>query len=148
MTGRLSARTRFRSTTPTAIRRPGVVTPGHSEWKSYLDLDGDGRAEDDDRDVDGDGLRNVDEIRGLHDAEPTTPAGERSCGYEYVPTLPRPFQQPDYMAWDSDGDGVWDGNDDQDSDDVSNVDEIQAPFARCTAGQPTVARRRGTGRTS
>ena len=63
------------------------------------------------------------------------PAGEQ-CGYEYVPTLPRPIQQANYLAWDTDGDRVWDGSDDQDSDDVSNIDEIQPPFALCTPDSP------------
>ena len=63
------------------------------------------------------------------------PPGE-DCGYEYTPTLPRPFQQTDYLSWDSDGDGIWDGNDDQDSDDVSNVDEVVGPFAPCAPDSP------------
>ncbi len=52
----------------------------------------------------------------------------KECGYEYRPILPRVFQDPDYIDTDSDGDGVWDGNDDQDTDGVSNVDEVQPPF--------------------
>ena len=109
---------------------------GHPEYKSHLDLDGDGRLTDDERDVDGDGLGNYSEIRGLMNPG-FYPAGE-DCGYEYVPTLPRPFQQPNYLTWDADGDGVWDGNDDQDSDDVSNVDEVQPPYSPCTPESPAL----------
>jgi len=39
--------------------------------------------------------------------------------------------QPGYLDWDSDGDGIWDGNDDQDNDDVSNVDETRPPYQTC-----------------
>ena len=102
------------------------VGPGHPEYRDYLDFDGDGRLTDDERDADGDGLRNVDEIRALMWQE-HYPADEE-CGYAYTPVLPRDFLQVDYLETDSDGDGVWDGNDDQDNDGVSNVDEVQPPY--------------------
>ena len=101
------------------------VRPGHPEYRAYLDF-GNGQMTDDERDVDGDGLRNVDEIRLLM-WQKHYPTGEE-CAYEYKPILPRVFQDPDYLETDSDGDGIWDGNDDQDTDDVSNVDEVQPPF--------------------
>ncbi len=107
------------------------VVFGSDEYKGYLDLDGDGRLTDDERDVDGDGLGNVVEIRGLMRIG-YYPTGEE-CGYEYTPVLPRTFLEPDYLDWDSDGDGVWDGNDDQDNDDVSNVDEILPSYRSCPA---------------
>ena len=50
------------------------------------------------------------------------------CGYAYKPLLPVSFAALDYLNWDTDGDGVWDGDDDQDHDDVSNVDEILPPY--------------------
>ena len=103
-----------------------AVTAGHPEYRSYLDFDGDGRLTDDERDGDGDGLRNVDEIRGLMYIKHYPPGDD--CGYEYKPVLPRVFLQVNYLDTDTDGDGVWDGNDDQDSDDVSNVDEVQPPY--------------------
>ena len=42
---------------------------------------------------------------------------------------PLPFQQPDWLDKDSDGDGVLDGADDQDHDDVSNLNELSRLLA-------------------
>lgn len=98
------------------------VVPGHEEYKDFLDLDGDGRLTDDERDVDGDGLGNFVEIRGV--MRVGYYPNSQECGYRYDPVLPHLFLEPNYLDWDSDGDGVWDGNDDQDNDDVANVDEI------------------------
>lgn len=112
------------------------VTTEHPEYRTYLDFDGDGRLYDGERDVDGDGLRNVTELRGLMTIE-YYPEGSE-CGYQYEPLLPRPFPRVGYMDWDSDGDRVWDGDDDQDSDDVSNVDEVKPPHARCLADSPAL----------
>lgn len=99
-----------------------AIGPGHPEYRTSLDFDGDSRLTDNERDVDGDGLRNVDEIRALMWQEHYPPI--KDCGYLYRPVLPRVFLQVDYLDWDSDGDGVWDGDDDQDNDGVSNVDEV------------------------
>jgi hypothetical protein len=106
-----------------------AVNGSHPEYHWYLDIDRDGLLMDDERDVDGDGLGNVNEIRLLM-YEQHYPQDEE-CGYKYEPALPIVFLQPDYLDWDTDGDGVWDGNDDQDHDDVSNVDEIQPPYTMC-----------------
>jgi len=102
------------------------VGPGHPEYRDHLDSDGDGRLTDDERDVDGDGLSNFAEVRALMRQEhyPT----DEDCGYVYKPALPRTFLQVDFTDSDSDGDGVWDGNDDQDSDGVANADEIAPPY--------------------
>lgn len=102
------------------------VVAGHEAYEAYLDHDGDGQLTDDERDADGDGLGNQAEIRGTMTVK-HYPLG-RECGYEYLPALPRPFLEPDYLDWDTDGDGVWDGNDDQDADDVANADEISPPY--------------------
>ncbi len=107
---------------------------GSAEYRSYLDLDGDGRLTDDERDVDGDGLRNIDEIR-LMMYQGHYPPGD-TCGYEYKPVLPRSFQQVDWLNSDSDGDGIWDGNDDQDTDGVSNADEVAPPYQACENASP------------
>jgi hypothetical protein len=48
--------------------------------------------------------------------------------------------QVDWLDSDTDGDGVWDGNDDQDSDGVSNVDEILPPYQDCRPSSPAFAR--------
>jgi hypothetical protein len=100
---------------------------GSPEYKSYLDFDNDLRLTDDERDVDGDGLRNVDELHALMliDYYPKANKTDPTKDYGANPAIPRNFLQPDYLDWDSDGDGVWDGNDDQDNDDVANVDEIK-----------------------
>ena len=121
------------------------VRPGDPEYKSHLDVDPDPEPQltDDERDADGDGLSNHDELYKLMKVA-FYPEGEE-CGYEYTPQLPRVFLEPDYLDWDSDGDGVWDGNDDQDTDDVSNVDEIRRPYTECerrrAAARGWVARR-------
>jgi hypothetical protein len=111
-----------------------AIGPGNPEFRATLDFDGDGRLTDNERDVDGDGLRNVDEIRALM-WQQHYPPGD-SCGYEYKPVLPRSFLQVDYLDWDSDGDGVWDGDDDQDNDGVSNVDEVGPPYLECDHASP------------
>jgi len=108
------------------------VVAGDEEYKGYLDLDADGSLTDDERDADGDGLGNHTELRGATRIG-YYPAGE-GCGYRYDPAFPRAFLEPDYLDWDTDGDGVWDGNDDQDNDDVSNLDEILPPYT--VAGEP------------
>jgi hypothetical protein len=124
----------------------------------YLDFNGNGLT-DDERDADGDGLRNVDEAHGFPDAIPAgVPtetdnlgmmresyySGTQVCSpdatwsFEYKPILPRSFLEPDYLDWDTDGDRVWDGNDDQDNDGVSNVDEVRPPWGVCGEGQATI----------
>lgn len=130
-----------------------LVTRGSPEYRPYLDFNDDGILFDDERDADGDGLRNIDEShnRGAfdeNDAERGIPGTDTfllmkishysglpaPCDegtYEYKPVLPRPMLQPDYLDNDSDGDGVWDGNDDQDNDGVSNVDEVKPPHIDC-----------------
>ena len=117
-----------------------LVRDGDAEYHWWLDRDDNGVLTDDERDADGDGLGNIEEIGLLMD-ESYYPAvdedeGGKYCAYKYKPYRPRKFQKVDYLDWDTDGDGVWDGNDDQDNDDVSNIDEILpsgfAPaFTRC-----------------
>ena len=113
------------------------VTTGSTEYKSYLDFDGSGSLTDDERDADGDGLRNIDERHpGMNPdyfllMQENHYVNGDDCDFKYDPILPRPFLEPDYLDWDSDGDGVWDGNDDQDSDGVANVDEIKPPHGIC-----------------
>jgi hypothetical protein len=65
---------------------------------------------DDELDVDGDGIGNWDEIRGAFNAN-------QSKHIAYKPTL-------DWLDPDTDGDGLPDGQDDQDHDDISNAAEL------------------------
>lgn len=96
---------------------------------------GDGQPTDDERDADGDGLGNFDEIRGLM-AQGTYSTGPAAECYEYKPRLPRNFASVDYLEADTDGDGILDGNDDQDNDGVSNVDEIKPDYFPCGDSGP------------
>jgi hypothetical protein len=83
-------------------------TPTGQTW--WNDFDHNGVQSDDERDYDGDQLANIYELR--HYAfEPWRP---------WFPGTIR----PDWVDADTDGDGVTDGLDDQDHDDVSNIDEL------------------------
>jgi hypothetical protein len=76
---------------------------------------------DDEKDADGDRLGNWDETHGR------TTAGYWKANYpEENPqfTLATYYQQPDYLNPDSDADGILDGDDDQDHDDLNNVGEL------------------------
>ncbi len=102
--------------------RDGVVseTPKHPWLRAeatYYDHDGDGWLSDDERDEDADGMTNFQEAKhcmsrklwdGLYDKE-----------IRYY----RAYSGTDLADEDSDGDGVRDGADDQDADDVPNVME-------------------------
>ncbi|MGI8511425.1 MAG: hypothetical protein ACR2NH_02240 [Solirubrobacteraceae bacterium] len=82
-----------------------------------LDVDGSGALSDDERDADGDGLTNHWETHG-----PMT-QGYWATFWEAEKQYPVRWPQPDYLDRDSDGDGLRDGDDDQDADDVSNITE-------------------------
>ena len=83
------------------------VFPGVGQ--GYLDLNGNGQLSDDEKDVDGDGLGNYDEIRGRFDPR----------------NSPDPDKYPlDWLDTDTDGDKLADGPDDQDHDGFSNIEEI------------------------
>ena len=82
---------------------------GEGIWN---DFDYDGVLADDERDFDRDGLANIYEL-SAQDFEPWSPA--------FPGTI-----RPDITDPDTDGDGVLDGQDDQDHDDVSNIDELKA----------------------
>jgi hypothetical protein len=112
------------------VNRNGTVDAGprigyaHSEV-GYLDTHGpgasatpDGFLSDDERDEDADGLSNFTETRG-----------EISDGWfdaRYPTETPFPVKYADTKIDDpdSDGDGIRDGADDQDHDDVPNIDEL------------------------
>jgi hypothetical protein len=85
----------------------------------YYDLDLDGKLSDDERDEDADGLSNWIESHGFMNPEwwgTVYPAeAEFVIGYEGT----------DLAAGDTDGDGVVDGADDADHDDIPNVRELR-----------------------
>jgi hypothetical protein len=132
--------------TPPFVHPLGVYD---AKWAypTYPDfLEGPNRADgiwtDDERDGDNDGLNNYDETHGR--MNPNLWNGilgnEKRCGVEVKPwaepdgayygKFERPnlrFVVPDYLDPDTDGDGLLDGEDDQDHDDVPNFAELEHP---------------------
>lgn len=84
----------------------------------YYDFDEDGRLSDDERDEDADGLTNYDESHGR-----LLPAYWTAC-YVKEGAYPVPYAGTDLADADTDGDGVRDGADDQDHDDIPNLMEM------------------------
>jgi hypothetical protein len=91
-----------------------------SREANLTDVNGDGWISDDERDEDADGLSNLDELRGA-----MQPDYWNSC---YAATAESPFPisyaGTDLTNPDTDGDGIRDGADDQDHDDIPNVMEL------------------------
>jgi hypothetical protein len=84
----------------------------------YYDLDGNSWLADDERDEDADGLTNYDETHGR-----ITPEYWAGC-YSMERPYGIPYAAPRVDDADSDGDGVLDGADDQDHDDIPNLMEL------------------------
>jgi hypothetical protein len=82
------------------------------------DLDGDGYISDDERDEDADGLSNYDESHGR-----MLPGYWTTCYNQEVP-FGIDYAGTSLVDPDSDGDGIPDGADDQDHDDIPNVMEL------------------------
>jgi hypothetical protein len=97
------------------VDRDGVETPTEL---AYSDYDGDGYLSDDERDEDADGLTNFDESHGR-----MQPGYWSSC-YSFEPKYRIEYAGTSMVDADSDGDGILDGADDQDHDDVPNLDEL------------------------
>jgi hypothetical protein len=87
--------------------------------ENYIDFyPADGWVSDDERDEDADGLSNYDETHGR-----MTPAFWSNC-YGMEKPYGIPYAGPKVDDADSDGDGVLDGADDQDHDDLPNILEL------------------------
>lgn len=100
---------------------PAVNPDGTGFYRSeqyYFDLNADNKVSDDERDEDGDGLTNFDEAHGRLTQDYWT-----SCYSDETPYTIR-WAGTDLTNADSDGDGVRDGADDQDFDDLPNVMEL------------------------
>jgi hypothetical protein len=115
----------------------GLPAPGYAFPATY-NLHADGPWRDDERDADADGLSNFLEAAGgpgrpswwtgfyAQDdmkADPW-PKPATTCGQEFGSFGARPFAQLDLADPDVDGDTLLDGEDDQDNDDVSNIEEL------------------------
>jgi hypothetical protein len=89
-----------------------------AEVDGNSDLDGNGYISDDERDEDADGLSNYDESHGR-----MTPEFWNECYDEETPYRVA-YAGTSIVDPDSDGDGILDGADDQDHDDLPNVMEL------------------------
>jgi IPT/TIG domain len=98
----------------------GALTPREER---YFDFDQDGKLSDDERDEDADGLTNFDESSGRLLSEYW-----RACYTKEAP-FPLTYAGTDLVDPDSDGDGVRDGADDQDHDDLPNLMELSREAA-------------------
>jgi hypothetical protein len=102
---------------PTADTPPLIL--GYSRGEQYYyDLDRDGWLSDDERDEDADGLTNYDESHGRLTAAYWNGCYTQETPYKVV------YAGTDLTDPDSDDDGVRDGADDQDHDDIPNVMEL------------------------
>jgi len=104
---------------------PGVAQPSIGRMDAYIvseptyfDFDNDGKVSDDERDEDADGLTNYDELHGR-----MTPVYWVAC-YEKENPYPVRYAGTSHVNADTDGDGLRDGLDDVDHDDVPNVMEL------------------------
>jgi hypothetical protein len=97
---------------------PGLDDAYRTTEKWYFDFDNDGYLSDDERDEDADGLTNFDELYGR-----MSPSYWEAC-YSGEAPYHVPYAGTSHVNPDSDGDGLRDGADDQDHDDIPNVMEL------------------------
>jgi hypothetical protein len=103
------------STTPSV---DGSEPDYYRSEQGYYDFDSDAKLSDDERDEDADGLANFDEAHGR-----MLPTYWRGC-YTREAGYPVAYAGTSIVDGDTDGDGVRDGADDQDHDDIPNVAEL------------------------
>jgi len=105
--------------TVSASREVDGVEPDYYRSElSYYDFDSNGKLSDDERDEDADGLTNYDEAHGR-----LLPSYWSGC-YARETTYQVPYAGTSMVDPDTDGDGVRDGADDQDHDDIPNLAEM------------------------
>ena len=90
---------------------------------TYYDFNANGYLSDNERDEDADGLTNYDEQHGR-----ATPEYWAAC-YDEEGPFPVSYEAPSFVDPDSDGDGVRDGADDIDHDDIPTVMELSRIMA-------------------
>ena len=102
------------------IRDVNLLNGVEASEQWLADTDGDGWISDDERDEDADGLTNVDEMRSR-----MVPEYWKKC-YAVITEgeYPVHYAGVDLVNSDTDGDGIRDGADDQDHDDIPNVMEL------------------------
>jgi hypothetical protein len=94
----------------------------------YYDLDGNNVLSDDERDEDADGLSNYEETHGR-----MNPEYWKGC-YTLEKPYINEYAGTDVVNSDTDGDGIRDGADDQDHDDIPNLMEL----SRYAASDPSL----------
>ena len=106
---------------------PVQSDPAPTAPNGYVDTDGNGLLTDDEKDVDGDGLPNWDELRGRATQawwkKYSSKIGEKE--YDAVQV----FDPVDWLDPDTNGDGRLDGASDQDGDGYTNAQELSRDWA-------------------
>jgi hypothetical protein len=113
------------------VDRDNIVTDVE---RYYYDYDYDLKLSDDERDEDADGVPNWVEAHG------TLTQTWWAAVYDKEKPFTIPYAGTDLADWDSDGDGVRDGADDQDHDDWTNISELSRRLmAGETSGWTTIS---------